>query len=139
MFVNNSIQLRGDLGKVPIQIKCADADAITAHAITGIGLERLVGRRVEQHTGHSVRLVAKCRVLVLDVCENLIQIVRVERIRIILGLQRARIVLGVNYKYIAALSSIMSLCITGSSVSAPSSRLHGMRAAVAVTCGHSFA
>ena len=44
----------------------------------------------------SCGLVSKLHILVLDISENLVQVTRVKRVDIVLGLRRVRVVFGVD-------------------------------------------
>ena len=98
MFVHNCIQLCCDLCEIPVQIKRADTDLVSAHLVAVIRLDDLIHCCVEEHTGNSMRLIPKLGILLLDIGKDLVQIAGVQRVNIILYLRRVRIVLGIYDK-----------------------------------------
>ena len=106
MLLHDAVQLPGDLGKVLIQVKRADADLVAAHVIDMIRLHLLIGFGIKKHAGYLRRGIiraGKLRFLVLHIGEDLIQIAGMERMHVVLHLRRMGIILCVDDQHLTVL------------------------------------
>ena len=67
MFIDNCVQLRGNLREVTIQIKRFHADLIATHPIAVIRLYCFVSCGIQKHTGHPMRFISKLGVFVFHI------------------------------------------------------------------------
>lgn len=102
VLADYGIQLFRYFFKRLIQIERFNAYPVSAHHIRVVGLDILIGRGIQKHTGNAVLFIAELGILVLHISEYLIQIAGMQSVNIILHLRGVSIIFGIDYQNIAA-------------------------------------
>ena len=100
MIYSNAVELLTNSCKITVEVQRPDTDPVSAHLIHIIRLYSLIGCSIEKHPRNTMWLVAEVTVLVLHICEYLVQVGGMKRMNIKLGLRRMRVILGINDEYI---------------------------------------
>ena len=101
VLLGDCVELGTDSLELLAKVERRHGYLVPAHPVGDVRLHLVVGPRVEQHAGDSVRLVSEVRVPVLHVSEDLVQVVRVHRACAHVELGVMRVVLAVDDQHVA--------------------------------------
>lgn len=76
VLLRYSVQLCRNFREISVQIKRFHTDLIAAHLVAIVRLNGLVRCGIQEHPGHSMRLISKLGIFVFHIGKNLIQIAR---------------------------------------------------------------